>query len=59
MLTDTPDVVEIQVNSPVVPPDHSAIFIDVVLEKPVPRLVCRQKVSGTSSSSPPSVDRVG
>ena len=42
VLTDIPDVVGVRVGSPVGTSDHSAIFIDVVLEQPILHLVCRQ-----------------
>ena len=44
MLTDVPDVVRLQVDSPVGTLDHSAIFIDVVLEQPIHHSVYRQEV---------------
>ena len=44
VLTDVPDVVVVRVGSPVGILDHSAVFIDVVLEQPIPHLVCRHEV---------------
>ena len=44
VLTDVPKVVRGRVGSQVGISDHSAIFIDVVLEQPIPHLVCRQAV---------------
>ena len=44
VLADVPDVVGIRVGSPVGASDHSAIFMDVVLEQPIPHLVCRQRI---------------
>ena len=35
VLTDVPDVVEVRFDSSVGPSDHSAISVDVVLEKPI------------------------
>ena len=43
-LTDVPALVGIQVDSPVGTSGHSAVFIDDVLEQPIPLSVCRQKV---------------
>ena len=45
VLTDVPDVVGVRVGSPVGTCDHSAVFMDVVLEQPNPHLVCRQENS--------------
>ena len=42
--TVVPDLVGIPVASLVVTSDHSVFFIDVVLEQPIPHLVCSQKV---------------
>ena len=39
-----PDFVGVPVGSPFWTSDHSAVFIDVVLEQTVPHLVCRQEV---------------
>ena len=44
MLTDVPDVVGVRVGSPVGTSDHSGVFIDVMLELPIPHLVCRQEI---------------
>ena len=44
MLTDVSDVVGVRVGTPVGAKDHSAITLDVVLEQPIPHLVCRQEV---------------
>ena len=44
VLTDVHDLVEVRVGSPVGTSDHSAIFMDVVLEQSIPHLVCRQIV---------------
>ena len=46
VLTDIPNVVGVWVGSPVGISDHSAIFIDVVLEQPIPipLLMCRHDV---------------
>ena len=43
VLTDAPDVAGVRVGSPVGTSDHSAVFIDVVLEQHKPHLVCRQE----------------
>ena len=43
MLTDVHNFVEVRVGSPVGPTNHD-IFLDVVLEQPIPHLVYRQKV---------------
>ena len=45
VLTDVAEVLGVRVGSPVVASDHSIIFKDVVQEKPIPRLVCRQEVN--------------
>ena len=42
--TDDPDLVGGRVVSPVGTSDHSAVFLDVELEQPIPPLVCRQEV---------------
>ena len=42
VLTGIPDVAEVWVGSQDGTPDHSAIFIVVVLEQPIPHLVCTQ-----------------
>ena len=42
--TDAHDLVEVRVVSPIGTLDHSTLFIDVVLEQPIPNLVCRQEV---------------
>ena len=44
ILIDVPNVVGVQVGSPVGNLDHSVIFIDVVLEQPIPHLVYWQVV---------------
>ena len=44
VLPDVPDVVEVGVDSPIGTSYHSAIFIDVVLEQPIPHLLCRLEV---------------
>ena len=44
VLTVVPDVVGVRVYLPVETSDHSAIFIDVMLEQHSPHLVCRQEV---------------
>ena len=44
LLTDIYDLVEIRVDSSVGTSDHSTIIMDVVLEQPIPHLVCRQVV---------------
>ena len=44
MLADILDVVGIRVGAPVGTSNHSAIFIEVFLEQPIPCLVCRQEV---------------
>ena len=44
VLTDVPGVEGVRVGSPVGTSDHSAIFIDVVLEQPFFHLVYRQEV---------------
>ena len=44
MLRDVPDVVGARVYSPIETSDHSAVFIDVVLEQLILHLVCRQEV---------------
>ena len=41
MLTDIPDAIGVRVDSPVGTSDHSVMFIDVLMEKPIPRLVYR------------------
>ena len=43
-LTDVPDIVRGRVGKPVETSNHSAIFINVVLEQPIHHLVCRQDV---------------
>ena len=44
VLTDVPDVVGVRVGSPDGTSGYSALFIDVVLEQPIPHLIRRQKV---------------
>ena len=44
VLADVPDVAGVQFGSPVGTSDHSAVFIDIVLEQLIPHLVGRQKV---------------
>ena len=39
MLTDVPDLIEVRVGSSVGTSDHSAVFIDVMLDKLIPHLV--------------------
>ena len=38
------DIAEVMVGSPVEISDHSAVLIDVVLEQPIPYMLCRQEV---------------
>ena len=44
VLTDSPDIVGVRVDSIVGTSDHSAVLIDVVLEQHICHLVCRQEV---------------
>ena len=44
VMTDVPDVIGIRVDSAIGTSDHSAVFIDVVLDQPIPHLVCRQEI---------------
>ena len=39
------DVEGVRVSAPTETSDHSAVFMDVVLEQLIPHLVCRQEVS--------------
>ena len=43
------DVVGVQVDSPVGTSDHNNVFIYVMLEQPIPHLVCRQEVDFKNS----------
>ena len=51
VLTDIPDVVEYRVESPVGPSGHGAVFMDVVLEQPVPHLVCSSPAASPQKNS--------
>ena len=44
VLTDAHDFLGVRVGSPIGTSDHSILFIDVVLQQPIPNLVCRQEV---------------
>ena len=44
VLSDVPDVIWVQVGSTVGSLDHSAIFINIMLEQPILHLVGRQEV---------------
>ena len=44
VLTDITDVVGVRVGSSAIISDHSAVFIDVVLEQSIPHFACKQKV---------------
>ena len=44
VLTDVTDVVGVRVGSLVGTSNHRAVFMDVVLEQPIPHFVCKQKV---------------
>ena len=44
VLKDVHDLVEVRVGSPVETSDYRRIFSDVVLEQPIPHLMCRQEV---------------
>ena len=39
VLTDVSDIVGVRIGSPVGASDHSVIFIEVVLEQPIPHLI--------------------
>ena len=39
LVTDVPDLVRVRAGSPVGTSDHSDLFIDVVLEQPIPHVV--------------------
>ena len=39
VLTNVPDFVGVRIGSPVETSDYSAVFIDVLLEQPIPQLV--------------------
>ena len=40
VLKDFPDVVGVRVGLPVGTPDYGVLLIDVMLEQPIPHLVC-------------------
>ena len=44
VLTDVPDVAGVRNGSPVGTAEYSVIFMDVVMEQPIPHLVSRQEV---------------
>ena len=44
VLTNVPGVEGVWVGSPVGTSDHSAVFIDVILQQPIPDLVYNQEV---------------
>ena len=43
VLTDVPGLIGLRVGSTLRTSDHTAIFIEVVLEQPIPHLVCKQE----------------